>query len=75
MNNSLFVVFVAFLISFVYFLAVRYFTKTIIYITFILQVAMGVGTSIIYFARHYYSSQSYTSSAFSPGANGSPSPS
>jgi hypothetical protein len=55
MHDSLFVVFVAFLISFAYFLAARYFTKTIIYITFILQVAMGVGTSIIYFARHYYS--------------------
>lgn len=43
------------MLSFAYFWLIRAFTKQIIWITGILQIVFGIGTAIVYFARHYYS--------------------
>jgi MFS superfamily sulfate permease-like transporter len=48
------VVLIGFIFSLAYFLIVRYATKAVIYVTAIMQVAMGLVTAIIYFARHNY---------------------
>ncbi|KAH8804945.1 putative DUF580 domain protein Pns1 [Xylogone sp. PMI_703] len=50
-----FVLCVAFVTSLAYFWIIRTFTKQVIYITGILQIVFGIGTAIVYFARHYYS--------------------
>jgi hypothetical protein len=44
----------AFVISAVYFWLIRAFTKQIIWITGILQIVFGIGTAVVYFARHQY---------------------
>jgi hypothetical protein len=48
------VVIIGFVFSLGYFLTVRYATKIVIYLTAILQIIMGLVTSVIYFARHSY---------------------
>ncbi|KAH7314220.1 protein PNS1 [Rhexocercosporidium sp. MPI-PUGE-AT-0058] len=50
-----FVLAVAFVTSAAYFWIIRAFTKQAIWITGILQIVFGIGTAIVYFARHYYS--------------------
>ncbi|CZT03735.1 hypothetical protein WAI453_009017 [Rhynchosporium graminicola] len=50
-----FVLAAAFFTSAAYFWMIRAFTKQAIWITGILQIVFGVGTAIVYFARHYYS--------------------
>ncbi|KAL8739607.1 MAG: hypothetical protein Q9190_007609 [Brigantiaea leucoxantha] len=50
-----FVLAVAFVLSWAYFTAARAFTKQFIWITGILHIVFGVGTCIYYFYRHYYS--------------------
>ncbi|CZR62558.1 probable protein PNS1 [Phialocephala subalpina] len=50
-----FVLCVAFVISAAYFWIIRAFTKQAIWITGILQIVFGIGTAIVYFARHWYS--------------------
>ncbi|KAH8597325.1 plasma-membrane choline transporter-domain-containing protein [Bisporella sp. PMI_857] len=50
-----FVLVTALLLSLAYFWIIRAFTKQAIWITGILQIVFGIGTAIIYFARHYYS--------------------
>jgi hypothetical protein len=54
-SYSAFILLIAFVFSLAYFWMIRAFTKQIIYITGILQIAIGLGTAIVYFARHYYS--------------------
>ena len=50
-----FVLVVAFLLSYAYLLLARYFTKQLIWITGILNIAFGFGTAIYYLYRHYWS--------------------
>ncbi|KAI9742909.1 MAG: putative choline transporter, neither null mutation nor overexpression affects choline transport [Claussenomyces sp. TS43310] len=50
-----FILAVAFVFSAVYFWIVRVFTKQVIWITGILQIAFGIGTAVYYLYRHYYS--------------------
>ncbi|KAI9830700.1 MAG: putative choline transporter, neither null mutation nor overexpression affects choline transport [Phylliscum demangeonii] len=50
-----FVLLLAFALSWAYFTLARAFTKQFIWITGILQIVFGIGTAIVYFARHYYS--------------------
>ncbi|KAI9800800.1 MAG: hypothetical protein M1825_003583 [Sarcosagium campestre] len=50
-----FVLVVALVLSTAYFWLARHFTKQFIWITGILQIIFGLGTAIVYFARHYYS--------------------
>ncbi|KAH8774815.1 protein PNS1 [Hyaloscypha finlandica] len=50
-----FILAVAFCFSFAYFWIIRAFTKQAIWITGILQIVLGIGTAVVYFARHYYS--------------------
>ncbi|KAL2061608.1 hypothetical protein VTL71DRAFT_6985 [Oculimacula yallundae] len=50
-----FVLAVAFVTSAAYFWIIRAFTKQAIWITGILQIVFGIGTAIVYFARHWYS--------------------
>ncbi|CAG8971263.1 hypothetical protein HYALB_00001429 [Hymenoscyphus albidus] len=50
-----FVLAVAFVLSLAYFWVIRAFTKQAIWITGILQIVFGIGTAVVYFARHWYS--------------------
>ena len=50
-----FVLVMALAISWLYFTMARAFTKQFIWITGILHIVFGLGTAIVYFARHYYS--------------------
>ena len=50
-----FVLCVAFVVSWAYFTLARAFTKQFIWITGILHIVFGVGTAIYYFIEHYYS--------------------
>ncbi|KAI9678494.1 MAG: putative choline transporter, neither null mutation nor overexpression affects choline transport [Trizodia sp. TS-e1964] len=50
-----FVLLVALVVSWAYFLMARAFTKQFIWISGILQIVFGIGTSIYYFYRGYYS--------------------
>ncbi|KZF25440.1 DUF580-domain-containing protein [Xylona heveae TC161] len=50
-----FVLVVALVLSLAYFFLARAFTKQFIWITGILHIVFGIGTAIVYFARHYYS--------------------
>lgn len=50
-----FVLSTAFVLSFAYFWVIRAFTKQAIWITGILQIVFGLGTAIVYLARHWYS--------------------
>ena len=49
-----FVLVVAFVLSWAYFLLARAFTKQFIWITGILHIVFGIATAIYYFTRHYY---------------------
>jgi hypothetical protein len=50
-----FVLAIALICSYAYFTLARAFTKQFIWITAILHIIFGLGTAIVYFARHYYS--------------------
>ncbi|KAI9846839.1 MAG: putative choline transporter, neither null mutation nor overexpression affects choline transport [Thelocarpon superellum] len=50
-----FVLLVALVLSWAYFTLARAFTKQFIWITGILNIVFGIGTAVVYFARHYYS--------------------
>jgi hypothetical protein len=50
-----FVLVVAFVLSYAYLWGARVFTKQFIWITGIVQIALGLGTAIYYFIKHYYS--------------------
>ena len=50
-----FVLVVALVISWTYFVLARLFTKQFIWITGILHIVFGIGTAIYYFIKHYYS--------------------
>ena len=50
-----FVLVVAFALSWLYFTLARAFTKQFIWITGILNIVVGIGTAVYYFAKHYYS--------------------
>lgn len=51
----LFVLVVAFALSWGYFTLARAFTKQFVWITGILHIIFGIGTAIYYFTQHYYS--------------------
>ncbi|KAI9799464.1 MAG: putative choline transporter, neither null mutation nor overexpression affects choline transport [Piccolia ochrophora] len=50
-----FVLLVSLVFSWGYFLLARLYTKQFIWLTAILNIALGIGTAIVYFARQYYS--------------------
>ncbi|KAI9839244.1 MAG: hypothetical protein M1819_003238 [Sarea resinae] len=50
-----FILALALVLSLLYFWSARAFTKQFIWITGILHIAFGIGTAIVYFARHYWS--------------------
>lgn len=45
----------AFIVAYIYFTLARAFTKQFIWITGVLQIVVGLGSAIFYFARHHYS--------------------